>query len=368
MAIFLSRIKRALNVGSKSITANGTYYASADGYDGYDEVTVNVSGGSAIPITPSNANPAALSSGVAVEPTANGYAISSYDNVTPSSTIRQVSSGNIVKFNSSGVVVDDIYLAIPSDSAPEHLLENTCYKPISDGYLYATQQGGSTETVLWTNSSPTSSFAAQTVTLSNGLSNYDYIRVKYRHTTTLDVTANVYATVANFTACAGASKPKPISLGMEASAGTFYSREIDYLTDTTVSVKATSDNARMIPLEIVGISVALPPSVGNVKVGAFTAPAVGTTISIACGFQPKKICMAMYTGTNNMYLVVYDVDMDSSIQIAGWKTSSSTNGCQQYAFPNTSNNGVISEITSTSFVYRGGNTTAAKTVYYFAIG
>ena len=33
------------NVGTKSITTNGTYDASTDGYDGYSEVTVNVSGG-----------------------------------------------------------------------------------------------------------------------------------------------------------------------------------------------------------------------------------------------------------------------------------------------------------------------------------
>ena len=33
------------NLGTKSITANGTYNADGDGYDGYAEVTVNVSGG-----------------------------------------------------------------------------------------------------------------------------------------------------------------------------------------------------------------------------------------------------------------------------------------------------------------------------------
>ena len=33
-------------LGSKTITANDTYYAEDDGYDGYSEVTVNVSGGS----------------------------------------------------------------------------------------------------------------------------------------------------------------------------------------------------------------------------------------------------------------------------------------------------------------------------------
>ena len=252
MAIFLSRIKRALNVGSKSITNNGTYYASADGYDGYDEVTVNVSGGSATPITPSNANPVALSSGVAVEPTANGYAIQSYDSVTPSSTPASVASGDIVKIGGSGVIVDSVpspTSVTPSDSTPPQLTQGNSYEPTANGYLYA----------------------------SSGL--------------------------------------------------------------------------------------------GKVASGSFTSPATaGTTIEIACGFQPKKICLVMYTSTTSMYSTIYDDDMDSSRQIAGWRTSSSSSGCQQYSLPNSSNNGVISEITSNSFVCRGGTTTAGKTVYYFALG
>lgn len=140
MAIFLSRIKRALNVGSKNITANGTYYASADGYDGYDEVTVNVSGGSATPITPSNANPVALSSGVAVEPTANGYAIQSYDNITPPSSPQAISSGDILKMIGNGYVIDTYSNVTPSDSTPPQLSQGYLYEPTANGYLYATEQ------------------------------------------------------------------------------------------------------------------------------------------------------------------------------------------------------------------------------------
>lgn len=33
------------SLGTKSITANGTYYASSDGYDGYSNVSVNVPSG-----------------------------------------------------------------------------------------------------------------------------------------------------------------------------------------------------------------------------------------------------------------------------------------------------------------------------------
>lgn len=160
MAIFLSRIKRALNVGSKSITNNGTYYASADGYDGYDEVTVNVSGGSATPITPSNANPVALSSGVAVEPTANGYAIQSYDSVTPSSTPASVASGDIVKIGGSGVIVDSVpspTSVTPSDSTPPQLTQGNLYEPTANGYLYASS--GLSKVKTGTFSTSTSTYA-----------------------------------------------------------------------------------------------------------------------------------------------------------------------------------------------------------------
>jgi hypothetical protein len=51
--------------------------------------------------------------------------------------------------------------------------------------FYRTGGGGSaTETVLWTNGSPTSSFASQTVTLSQTIENFDYIKIVFRKSTT----------------------------------------------------------------------------------------------------------------------------------------------------------------------------------------
>ncbi len=44
--------------------------------------------------------------------------------------------------------------------------------------------GKYTETVLWTNASPTSSFAQQNITLSDSISNYDYVRIYFRASTT----------------------------------------------------------------------------------------------------------------------------------------------------------------------------------------
>ena len=54
------------------------------------------------------------------------------------------------------------------------------------------------ETTLWTNSAPTSSFAAQNVTLSDNLSNYDYFKIKFRLSTTQDTSAMVMDSVSDF--------------------------------------------------------------------------------------------------------------------------------------------------------------------------
>ena len=117
MAMLLSRIKKALNLGTKSITANGTYNASSDGYDGYSSVEVNVAGVTPTPITPSNASPAALTSGTAVSPTANGYAIESYSSITPSnSSPATITSGSIYKASANGKAVESVTLATPSNS------------------------------------------------------------------------------------------------------------------------------------------------------------------------------------------------------------------------------------------------------------
>lgn len=39
--------------------------------------------------------------------------------------------------------------------------------------------GGMTETLLWENDSPTTTFSAKTITLSDSMDNYDYIKILY---------------------------------------------------------------------------------------------------------------------------------------------------------------------------------------------
>lgn len=172
MAMFLARIKRALNLGTKSITANGTYTASSDGYDGYSSVEVNVSGGTLTNLTPSNASPATITSGNDYHATAGGYAIESYNNITPSnsspvaltsgdidkmggngyaiqsyssktpsSTPVSVSSGDIVKMGGRGYLISTYTSAAPSDIDPPSVSLGEIIKITGNsGYLYKTLQ------------------------------------------------------------------------------------------------------------------------------------------------------------------------------------------------------------------------------------
>lgn len=202
-------------LGIKTITNNGNYYATADGYDGFSRVDVNVSGaalqssktvtattsqqtvtpdvgydgleqvivdpqvhtqtytpaadtaandmgaqnnyryvdtsGMVVPgsVTPSNSTPAALTSGSAVTPTGNGYAIQSYTSVTPTSTPTSISSGDIVKIGGNGVIVDSVPTptsVTPSDSNPPSLTANVPVTPTAQGYLYESSGLGKCKT------------------------------------------------------------------------------------------------------------------------------------------------------------------------------------------------------------------------------
>lgn len=110
--------------------------------DGIDDVYAAgvAAGGTSTPITPSNSSPASMTSGTKYTPSTNGYAIASYDSVTPSSTPESVASGDIVKIGGSGVIVDAIPTPTsitPSNSSPVALTADTPVNPTSGGYAIA---------------------------------------------------------------------------------------------------------------------------------------------------------------------------------------------------------------------------------------
>lgn len=113
---------------------NGDFY-KVTGQQQYAVKSINM-------ISPSNANPPAISRYGSYFSDWTGYAIESYDSVTPSSTPTSVASGDIVKIGGSGVIVDSIPTPTsitPSDSNPVVLTADTPVNPTTSGYAIASQ-------------------------------------------------------------------------------------------------------------------------------------------------------------------------------------------------------------------------------------
>ena len=129
--------------------------------------------------------------------------------------------------------------------------------------------GGSSElqeTVLWTNSSPTSSFATQTVTLSDDINNYDYIGIYYRVSTSVATTGFAMTKVSDYVQNVSSSQPRLAFAGITGTTAQF--RNIKYDTDTTVVIGgaiATSgaSNNNVIPTAISGLKYAKPKPSGT---------------------------------------------------------------------------------------------------------
>lgn len=129
----------ANKIRSKTGTAT-TYTPSEMVSDGIDDVYDAGVASATTPITPSNSSPASMTANTGYKPTANGYAIASYDSITPSSAPESVASGDIVKIGGSGVIVDAIPTPTsitPSNSSPVALTADTPVNPTSGGYAIA---------------------------------------------------------------------------------------------------------------------------------------------------------------------------------------------------------------------------------------
>ena len=144
--------------------------------------SVLASGGAGTPITPSNSSPASMTQGETYTSTANGKAVESVTDITPSnSSPPALSAGNIYKPGSSGYAIGSYSNISPSSSGT--YFSSGMKSMSSSGYAYSSRPDLS-ETTLWTNNSPTSNFAPQSITLNQSMLNFTYIKIKYRQTTT----------------------------------------------------------------------------------------------------------------------------------------------------------------------------------------
>ena len=95
--------------------------------------------GSATSLTPSNASPAAITSGATYEATANGYAVESCPTITPSDASPvALTNGAVYKMGGAGKAVENVNSATPSNSSPASLSSGSIYKMSGSGYAIAT--------------------------------------------------------------------------------------------------------------------------------------------------------------------------------------------------------------------------------------
>ena len=179
-------------------------------------------------IYPSNSSPVALSLGSTYLTQGYttgtvGYAIASYNqnSLSDTSTVS-LATDKMYKFTNTGYAIKNYSTKTPNDSSPPSLTKDYFYKAGANGYLvsnsptsvtpttsgasfsaglrYMSSSGyaysskpssGLTETQLWSNSSPSSAFGAQTINLSSIIGYYTYVKIVFRASTTDSATKSL---------------------------------------------------------------------------------------------------------------------------------------------------------------------------------
>ena len=256
----------APNLQQKTVTAGvqAETFQPDSGYDGMSEVTVNptpsqsktvTAGTTQTTVTPDNDK---LLSSVVVNPTPS-------ISITPSnSTPVILAEDTIYKTTAAGIAVDSVTSVTPPSSGYTRLSSGSIYKMGGTGYLYGSvQSGGLTKETLWTNSSPSSSFSAQTVNLNSGkyISNYTYIEITFRISTSSSTEFSVLMSRSEFSGSAGTGNNNYRLAGAcTGGTGVAHSRGAWYNSNTAVSIGAGindtsggTNNAILIPVKISGL-------------------------------------------------------------------------------------------------------------------
>lgn len=115
---------------------------------------------------------------------------------------------------------------------------------------------------MWTNSSPTSAFAEQTVTLSDDMNNYKYLRFECRLNTSNSSTASFIMSVTDFLSTAGTATDSFILVLQGRAASNKYDMHRDVWYNSANSVYIIGayqlygqahDDSACIPINIYGV-------------------------------------------------------------------------------------------------------------------
>ena len=122
--------------------------------------------------------------------------------------------------------------------------------------------GKYTETSLWTNPNPTSSYAGgSNITLSGSVDNYKYIMIRYRVSTSIATEMRDIVSVDDLKKSLATTNAPQWSFQARPSTSAYYERFIVYVDSTTVLIRPAyqlnasgTDNTVAIPLEILGLN------------------------------------------------------------------------------------------------------------------
>ena len=103
--------------------------------------------------------------------------------------------------------------------------------------------------ILWTNSSPTSSFASQTITLTESLSNYDCYEIMFRQRTTTSRMFNTGKVPVGYGTILSTYANNYRATGTTVSGTT--------ITFESASASGTADNSYAIPVYVIGYNTNL---------------------------------------------------------------------------------------------------------------
>ena len=229
-----------------------------------------------------------------------------------------------------------------------------------------------TETVLWTNSAPTSNFAGQTVTLSDNISDYKYIAVKWRDSTSVDQVGEIILDSVNF--ITQASSPNFYNFPAMVSSNQSYTRAVAYSSANQIQFgtcyrlgQTTNNNAYCIPTEILGINELAH---GTIKTDFGLLPySLTESVKVTLGYKPSFVEIRRYVDSTHWATDTYDANLSSVKQLVG-ALSGTTKVAAEYSVPTTTQN-MIASIDDDGFTvtaFQSGAITTYGVPYYRAIG
>jgi hypothetical protein len=314
----------------------------------------------ATPITPSNANPAQMATDTPVNPTANGYAIESYNTKTPSnSSPVALASGEIDKTGGNGYAIESYSSVTPSNSSPATITSGSIYKASANGKAVA-----SITDITPSNSSPAQMTANTPVNpTANGYAVKSYTAVTPSST---EVGVND-GDVIVVRAQGVVMNPPGVSPSNSSPTYIYPKDVVRFLQDgyaiKSYTAKTPSDSS---PASVSSGAIIKASSsgylysssgLGKCKAGAFTTITTGSQ-TINLGFQPKYIMVMSEGRTIN----IYDYSYSSTKAVYATTSTYPT----EYTISGNTSNNRISAISSTGFTFNKSGT-AGATEYYFAM-